>query len=98
MIRKNGRLRSTLVGKAKEAVCDLLLVSEDPREIIATLRGKFERPDHVIHVLLDKVRKVNPPKEGDYTGFCWFANAVRHYVAVVEFAETFVYLQLHRSG
>ena len=86
------RLRCTLVGRAKDAVRDLLLVSEDPQEIIAALKQKFERPDHVIRLLLGKVRKCDPPKEEDYAGFCEFVDTVRHYVAVVESVRKTSYL------
>ena len=54
------RLRKTLVGKAKTSVLDLLLVTEDPRKVIVALQRKFERLDHVIRLLLSKIRKHEP--------------------------------------
>ena len=61
-----------------------MLVSEDPRKVILALQRKFERPDHVIRLLLSKIRKHETLKDGDYIVLCDFVDTVRHYVAVVE--------------
>ena len=87
------RLRSTLVGKAKETVRDLMMLTSEPQEIIDTLKRKFGRPDTIIRRLLVKLRKSDGPKDGDYLSFLNFANMVRHYVAIVGNLDKPSYLQ-----
>ena len=76
-------LSSTLIGKAKDAIKDLMLLTTSDPDDINTLWRTFERPDIIIIQLLNKIRKTDVPMEGDYASLSNFTDAVRNYIAIV---------------
>jgi len=57
------RLQSSLRGMARELVQSKLLIPAMVPEIIQTLQMCFGRPEHVLQTMLDKARKMPPPKD-----------------------------------
>ncbi|XP_070854704.1 uncharacterized protein [Drosophila suzukii] len=57
------RLQSSLRGRARELVQSKLLLPAMVPEIIQTLQMCFGRPEHVLQTMLDKARKMPPPKD-----------------------------------
>ncbi|CAK1552938.1 unnamed protein product [Leptosia nina] len=61
-VENMARLRRCLVGKAKEAVKNLLIYQSDPLEIMKSLESRFGRPDAIAITELETLK--NLPKPG----------------------------------
>ena len=86
------RLRNTLKGKARDVVKDLMLLCKDPEEVLQSLQRKFGRPDLIIKKLLEKARGLQPIKDGELESLLGLADAIRHFVVIVESLEKSSYL------
>ncbi|KAL7743748.1 hypothetical protein ACLKA6_016808 [Drosophila palustris] len=56
------RLQKCLGGKARELVKDKLLIPSMVSDVISTLKMFFGRPEHILERMIDRVRKLPPPK------------------------------------
>jgi len=57
------RLQKWLKGRAREIMKDKLLLPSLVPEVMSTLKMFFGRPEHILERIIDKVRKLAPPKE-----------------------------------
>ncbi|XP_055922260.1 uncharacterized protein LOC129953275 [Eupeodes corollae] len=57
------RLQASLKGKAREIVRNKLLLPSLVPEIIQTLKMCFGRPEYIIENMIDRARKLPPPKD-----------------------------------
>ncbi|KAM8711560.1 hypothetical protein ACLKA7_012128 [Drosophila subpalustris] len=77
------RLQKCLGGKARELVKDKLLIPSMVSDVISTLKMFFGRPEHILERMIDRVRKLPPPKDR-LESFIDFALAVRNICAMME--------------
>ncbi|CAK1550234.1 unnamed protein product [Leptosia nina] len=60
-VENMARLRRCLVGKAKEAVKNLLIYQSDPLKIMKSLESRFGRPDAIAITELETLKKLPKP-------------------------------------
>ncbi|XP_044316262.1 uncharacterized protein LOC123037810 [Drosophila rhopaloa] len=77
------RLQKCLKGRAREMVKDKLLLPSLVPEVMSTLKMFFGRPEHILERMIDKVRKLPPPKE-KLESIIEYALAVRNICATIE--------------
>jgi len=80
------RLQSRLRGRARELVQSKLLLQAMVPEITQTLQMCFGRPEHVLHPMLDKARKMPPPKD-NLEPLIEYALCVRNIYSTMEACE-----------
>ncbi|XP_062703577.1 uncharacterized protein LOC134286030 [Aedes albopictus] len=81
------RLQECLKGPALESVRSRLLLPKAVPQVIATLRMLYGRPEQLIHTLLNKVRKTDPPKIDRLETFIPFGMAVQELCDHLDAAE-----------
>ncbi|XP_062698475.1 uncharacterized protein LOC115257886 [Aedes albopictus] len=81
------RLQECLKGSALESVRSRLLLPKAVPQVIATLRMLYGRPEQLIHTLLGKVRKTDPPRADRLESFIPFGMAVQELCDHLEAAE-----------
>ncbi|KAL7723128.1 hypothetical protein ACLKA6_012682 [Drosophila palustris] len=77
------RLQKCLKGKARDLVKDRLLIPSMVPEVISALKMFFGRPEHILERLIEKVRKLQPPKD-KLEALIEFSLAVRNICATME--------------
>lgn len=87
-----GRLQRSLKGQAMDMVRSRLLHADSVPGVVDTLNMIFGRPNVLIHQLLDKINKTNPPK-ADLGSLIKFAIAVQNLCGTIESSRKLEYLQ-----
>ncbi|XP_062702323.1 uncharacterized protein LOC115254316 [Aedes albopictus] len=72
-----GRLQESIRGPALEAVRSRLLLPESVPRVIETLRHLYGRPEQLLHSLLQKARKADPPRADRLGTFISFGMIVQ---------------------
>ncbi|XP_058817874.1 uncharacterized protein LOC131681180 [Topomyia yanbarensis] len=67
-----GRLQESIKGPALDAVRSRLLLPESVPQVIETLRLLYGRPEQLLHTLLSKARKADPPRIERLSSFISF--------------------------
>ncbi|XP_044573440.1 uncharacterized protein LOC123257680 [Drosophila ananassae] len=77
------RLQKSLKGKARELIRDKLLLPNLVPDVISTLKMFFGRPEHILERMVEKVRRLAPPKDR-LEALIEYALAVRNVCAIME--------------
>ncbi|XP_043069570.2 uncharacterized protein [Drosophila bipectinata] len=85
------RLQKSLKGKARDLVRDKLLLPNLVPEVISTLKMFFGRPEHILERMVEKVRRLAPPKDR-LEALIEYALAVRNVCATMEACDLKAYL------
>ncbi|XP_050077739.1 uncharacterized protein LOC126564689 [Anopheles maculipalpis] len=78
-----GRLQHALRGAALEAVGHLLSFPGGLKEAMATLHARFGRPDLIVESMIEKMRRMAPPKVDRLTTVVDFGFAVKRLVGAM---------------
>ncbi|XP_063533651.1 uncharacterized protein LOC134743949 [Cydia strobilella] len=81
------RLMKSLKGKARDAVSALLVSATGLDKIISTLKLRFGRQDHLIEVMLSKIRAINNIRHDDVNGLIDYATSVQNIVAAMTLTD-----------
>ncbi|XP_043063902.1 uncharacterized protein LOC122320026 [Drosophila ficusphila] len=74
------RLRRALTGRAKECVQSLLLVPHNVHDIIGILRNRFGDCNHIVKVMIDKIRNFPVIKEDKYDKLITFFDMITNLI------------------
>ncbi|KAH8339623.1 hypothetical protein KR067_011866 [Drosophila pandora] len=77
------RLQKSLKEKARELIRDKLLLPNLVPDVISTLKMFFGRPEHILERMVEKVRRLAPPKDR-LEALIEYALAVRNVCAIME--------------
>ncbi|XP_058816283.1 uncharacterized protein LOC131679560 [Topomyia yanbarensis] len=72
-----GRLQESIKGQALEAVRSRLLLPESVPKVIETLRLLYGRPEQLLHSLIQKARKADPPRIERFASFISYGMVVQ---------------------
>ncbi|XP_074031706.1 uncharacterized protein [Leptinotarsa decemlineata] len=78
------RLQKCLKGNAKKIVQSLLIMPQNVDKVIDLLKNRFGRPDHIIMMLLEKIKKFPPVREEKLELFIEFCDEIKNFVATIE--------------
>jgi hypothetical protein len=81
------RLMKCLKGKARESVSALLVSATGLDKIISTLKLRFGRQDHLIEIMLCKIRSINNIRHDDINGLIEYATSVQNIVAAMTLTD-----------
>lgn len=81
------RLQECLRGSALESVRSRLLLPQSVPQVIEALRVMYGRPEQLIHMLLDKVKKTEAPKSDRLETFIPFSLTIQELCDHLEAAE-----------
>ena len=78
------QVKNTLKGKAREAVKDLMLVSDNLEMVMDTLQNKFECPDYIIMNLHNKVIAMKKLMDCEINQISIFLNTINDFFVIIE--------------
>lgn len=87
------RLQKCLKGYARNIVESLLIMPQNVRKVIDTLQSRFGRPEHIIMMLLEKIKNFPAVREDKLDMLINFSDQINNFVGTIEALNQHDHLQ-----